>query len=168
MLQHAKPLQYPYLLLLALFVTPSAVANVEPLNASAPASVEQMEQNAAQTPNAPLTGTSTPKNPTKQDDAGRQASGDKAQASVTDDSATNEAAALVIDMRGQLDSTPTPAAVLAPESRLVEEYREAIRQAELAGGAATLVDLAGVVEAVTDAAPVRLGVACATSEESWD
>ena len=38
-------------------------------------------------------------------------------------------------MRGQLDSTPTPAAVLAPESRLVEEYREAIRQAELAGGA---------------------------------
>ena len=135
MLQHAKPLQYQYLLLLALFVTPSVVANGEPLNASAPASAEPLKQEAPQAPNAPLTGTFTPKDPLEQGDAERQPSGDKTQTSVTDDSATDEAAALVIDMRGQLDSTPTPAAVLAPESRLVEEYREAIRQAELAGGA---------------------------------
>ena len=135
MLQHAKPLQYQHLLLLALFVTPTAVANGEPLNASALASAEPLKQEAPQAPNAPLTGTFTPKDPLEQGDAERQPSGDKTQTSVTDDSATDEAAALVIDMRGQLDSTPTPAAVLAPESRLVEEYREAIRQAELAGGA---------------------------------
>jgi tetratricopeptide (TPR) repeat protein len=136
MLQHAKPSQYQHLLLLALFVTATPTAHAEPSNAtalSATASSEPLTQAVPQTEDAPST--STPNPTTNEAYNGVQASVNENEASAVQSSATDEAAALVIDMSGKLDSAPTPAAVLAPESRLVEEYREAIRQAELAGGA---------------------------------
>ena len=138
MLQHAKPSQYQHLLLLALFVTATPMANAEPSNATAlssTASPEPLTQAVPQTQDAPSTGTPNPPTMANEADNGVQPSVSENEASVVQSSATDEAAALVIDMSGKLDSAPTPAAVLAPESRLVEEYREAIRQAELAGGA---------------------------------
>jgi tetratricopeptide (TPR) repeat protein len=138
MLQHAKPLQYRHLLLLALFVTTPAMVAAQQSSASAASSTvapEPQTQATPQTPNSPSTGISSLPTMAEPTNEVRQSSGNEIEAKATEVGATDEAAALVIDMRGQLDSAPTPAAVLAPESRLVEEYREAIRQAELASGA---------------------------------
>jgi len=138
MLQHAKPSKFKNLLLFTALIAGPGMASSDPSDAPAPATatLEPLIQDAPQTPEEPSPDAADPTpSAAEQASTSNQPSDDETGATIEKNSATDEASALVIDMRGQLDSTPTPATVLAPESQLVEEYREAIRQAELAGGA---------------------------------
>ena len=140
MLQHAKPSKTQNLLLLAVFVAAAGMANSDEPDATATSSTTTQESLVAQAPLVPQDPAiaitpSDQTDATDLPDGGTSTSDDAKPMDGDANTATDDAAALVIDMRGQLDRTPTPATVLAPESRLVEEYQEAIRQAELAGGA---------------------------------
>jgi len=139
MLQHAKPSKTQKLLLLAVLVAGAGMANSNELDAAASTTTtpEPLSAQASLAPQDPATQAthSEAAEAMDQPDGGVSPSDNAKPLNGAENTATDDAAALVIDMRGQLDRAPTPATVLAPESQLVEEYREAIRQVELAGGA---------------------------------
>lgn len=136
MLQHAKPSRWQNLLvILALMALPVIASEPAIPPAAAPepadpgAAVSPVTDSAALAEDATDAGTLAPDSPS---DSETQAEAE-GPAAIPEQSAQETAEALVIDMRSTLDRAEAPA--LQPESTLVEEYRAAIKEAELAGGA---------------------------------
>jgi len=138
-LQHAKPSQWLIIVVLLACTGWTALAddgsdNTAPMEVTAPAVGTQPDptgddagqQDASDNPD-PVADAAVDGGSAGPD------SGDDPQDDGADTSARETAEAMVIDMRSNLDRAKAPAP--QAESRLVEEYQNAIREAELSGGA---------------------------------